>query len=372
MNNSEIAHRRLRNQGLSKTMFKDAVDVVTQLGAVQAQDYSGAKWALGQRLKDSSDSELDQAFADGSILRTHLLRPTWHFVTPTDIRWLLLLTAPRVHTASAFMYRQSGLDKTVFRKSNATLQKALQGGKQLTRKELASALAQSNIPAEGFRLGYLMMYAELEGIICSGARRGKQFTYALLEERVPPTKALNREEALAEITMRYFSTRGPASLQDFTWWSGLKLADAKNGIEMVKSEFVSEEINGRTRWFIDSKLPARKKSPTAYLLPNYDEYFIGFKDRSAIGEVARRAGVEGNDPALLGHIVILDGQVVGGWRRTLNKDSVTVEINLIVKLTKAEEEAVHNAAERFGNFIELPLKLIIQESNHEKRKTRSF
>src|SRR5512145_2993430 len=168
----EIATRRLYNQRLSHTNFKTPQAVVQWLAAVQAQAYAGAKWAHAQRMADSTDSALDQALADGSILRTHLLRPTWHFVTPKDIRWMLKLTAPRVHAVSAYMYRQSGLDKALFKKSNATLEKALQGGKQLTRTELASNLDKAGIPAKGFRLGYLMMYAELEGLICSGARHG--------------------------------------------------------------------------------------------------------------------------------------------------------------------------------------------------------
>lgn len=368
----DIPSYRLHNQRLSTTNFKTPQAVVQWLGAVQAQDYAGAKWALAQRMTDTTDSALDQAFADGSILRTHLLRPTWHLITPQDIRWLLALTAPRVHAVSAYMYRQSGLDKAIFKKSNAALEKALRGGKQLTRTELASKLDQTGIPAEGFRLGYLMMYAELEGLICSGARRGKQFTYALLEERVAPVKTLHRVEALAELISRYFATRGPATLQDFTMWSGLTLTDAKNGIEMVKSQFVNEVVNGQTYWFPDSAPPQQAKSPTAYLLPNYDEYFIGFKDRSAIGEVAKRAGIKGDDPALIAHIIILDGQIVGGWRRTLKKEEVLVEASLITKLNKAEERAVANAAERFGRFLELPVTFIHKETANEQRKTRSL
>jgi len=372
MNNSDIAHRRLLQQGLSKIRFTDAKDVVTQLGAVQAQDYAGAKWALGQRLKDSSDAALDQVFADGSILRTHLLRPTWHFVSPDDIRWMLKLTAPRVHAVNAYMYSQSGLDKATFKKSNTTLEKALRGGKQLTRTELASALDKAGISADGFRLGYLMMYAELEGIICSGSRRGKQFTYALLEERVPQVKAISRDEALAELVKRYFKTRGPATLQDFTWWSGLTMADTKNGIAMVKSQFVNETINGQTYWFSESKPPAKTKSPTAYLLPNYDEYFIGFKDRSAIGDVAKQAGVKGDDPALIAHIIILDGQIVGGWRRTLEKNAVTVELILITDLTNAEKQAIAEAAETFSKFLGLPVSLTYKGHTKDRGKTRTF
>jgi len=368
----DIPFQRLHNQKLSHPTFKIPNEVVQWLGAVQAQDYAGAKWALAQRMQDTTNAALDEAFADGSILRTHLLRPTWHFVTPKDIRWMLKLTAPRVHAVSAYMYRQSGLDKAIFKKSNATLEKALRGGKQLTRNELASNLDKAGIPADGFRLGYLMMYAELEGLICSGARRGKQFTYALLDERVPPIKALSRDESLTELVTRYFSTRGPATLQDFTMWSGLTMTDTRNGIDIVKSKFEHEVINGQTYWFPEATSLKKEKSPTAYLLPNYDEYFIGFKDRSAIGEVAKKAGIKGDDPALIAHIIILNGQIIGGWRRTLKKDEVLVEISLITKLNKAEEQAVAAAAERFGRFLELPVLLIHKEHTHEQRKTRSF
>ena len=353
MNNSDITGRRLHNQGLSKVIFNSANDAVSQLGAVQAQDYVGAKWALGQRLKDSSDSDLDQAFADGSILRTHLLRPTWHFVTPEDIRWLLMLTAPRVHAVNGFMYRKLEVDKSTLKKSYAVLEKSLHGLQYLTRNEIGSAFERADITAEGQRLAYIMMSAELDGVICSGPRKGKQFTYALLEERVPSVKGLKREEALAELVRRYISTRGPAKLQDFTWWSGLTMADARNGVESVRSEFLGEEMNGQTYWFPDSK-PATNKSPTAYLLPNYDEYFIGFKDRSAIGEMIQRKGIKGEDPLLFAHPIILNGQVIGSWKRKLYKDSVTVEASLIVEPTEPEEEAIRAAVARFGKFLQLP------------------
>jgi len=356
----DIVRHRLQHQLLSQTKFTQPSQVVAYLGAVQAQDYAGAKWALGQRLKDATtDAAIDQAFNEGKILRTHLMRPTWHFVTPEDIRWILALTAPRVHAANAYMYRSQELDKAILKKSNATLEKALRGGKQLTRSELASIYEKAGMVANGIRLGYFLMYAELEGLICSGARKGKQFTYALLEERAPQARALTHAEALAELTRRYFATRGPATLQDFTWWSGLTMADAKNGIEMVKSRFVNEVLEGQTYWFANSVSPVREKSPAVHLLPNYDEYFIGFKDRSAIGEVAKRAGMKGDEPSFMAHIVILDGQIIGGWRRTLKKDVVLLELNLITKLTKAEDQALSAALEPYGRFLDLPIELII-------------
>lgn len=353
----EIVPHRLHNQLLSQTKLIQPSQVVECLGAVQSQDYAGAKWAVGQRMKDATDTEIDKAFDEGKLLRTHVMRPTWHFVSPDDIHWLLMLTAPRVHAVNAFMYRQLELDKPILKKSYAVLEKELQGNRHLTRSELASVFKKAGIIAEGLRLGYFMMSAELDGLICSGPRRGKQFAYALLEERVPKVKILNRDEALAELVERYFSTRGPATLQDFTWWSGLTMADAKKGIEMVKAQFVNEVLAGQTYWFADPISLVREKSSTAHLLPNYDEYFIGFKDRSAIGGRVSPLRLEENNTALNAHILIIDGQVVGGWRRTLKKNAVIVELNLLTNLSKGEKQAVAETAARYGKFLGLPAEL---------------
>jgi winged helix DNA-binding protein len=354
----DIVRYRLHNQFLSHPDFTKPEQVVECLGAVQSQDYAGGKWALGIRMNGATDAAIDRAFNEGKILRTHILRPTWHFVSPQDIRWMLTLSAPRVHAVNGFMYRQQELDQVIIQKSYGVLESVLQGNKQLTRTELGSAFEKAGIKhAKGVRLGYFMMSAELDGIICSGARRGKQFTYALLEERAPKVQALERDEALAELTRRYFATRGPATLQDFTWWSGLTMAEARGGIELIKSQFVNEVFEDQTYWFANSVSPVKEKSPTAHLLPNYDEYFIGFKDRSAIGKVANLANVEANNPAFLAHIIIIDGQIVGGWKRALRKDVVLVELNLITKLTKAENQAVMAAIEQYGKFLGLPAKL---------------
>jgi len=356
----DIPRYRLHNQFLSQTDFTEPEQVVAALGAVQAQDYSGAKWALGQRLKNATtDVTMDKAFNEGKILRTHILRPTWHFVAPEDIRWMLMLSAPRVHTVNGFMYRQQGLDQPIIKKSYNVLEKVLQGSNHLTRSELGSAFEKAGIEkTDGIRLGYFLMSAELDGLICSGGRKGKQFTYALLEERAPKVKTLTREEALAELTRRYFATRGPATLHDFTWWSGLTMAEAKVGIESVKPQFVSEMINGKTYWFDPSVEPIKEKSPTAHLLPNYDEYFVGFKDRSTIGEVAKQAGIKSDDPSFLAHVIVLDGQLVGGWRRTLKKDTVQIELMLITELTKTQEGAVERAVNQFGEFLGLPVERV--------------
>ncbi|MCM3872384.1 MAG: winged helix DNA-binding domain-containing protein [Pyrinomonadaceae bacterium] len=353
----DIARQRLHGQRISKTSFRKPHEVVSWLVAVQAQDYAGAKWALGLRMQGATDDDIDQAFADGSILRTHLMRPTWHFVTPADIRWMLKLTAPRVHAANAFIYRQLELDGTTFKRSNATLTKALRNGKQLTRDELRDVLKKAGIAADDrLRLAYIMMYAELTGVVCSGARRGKQFTYALLDERAPHTRTLEREEALAELAGRYFVSRGPATVQDFAKWSGLTVNDARCGLEMVKAQLRHETIDSQGYWLSKSRPPAKQVSPTAQLLPIYDEYISGYKDRSAIGtaEVGARLTALGND---LNYIIVIDGRIVGAWKRTLRRDEVIIQTNLLTRITKAEHRAISEAAQRYGDFVERPVRL---------------
>jgi hypothetical protein len=225
-------------------------DVVRWLVAVQAQDYSGAKWALGLRLQGSTEKNIEQAIADGSILRTHLMRPTWHFVTPADIRWLLALTAPRVHAVNAHMYRQLELDHSVFKRSNAALAKALREGQTLTRDELRGVLRKAGIAVDGnLRMSYLMMRAELDAIVCSGPRRGKQFTYALLDQGAPQPKTLHRDEALVELVRRYFISRGPATVQDFAKWSGLNLlAGMSSTRNLLTSDRIARGDSARAAW----------------------------------------------------------------------------------------------------------------------------
>lgn len=358
MTHVDIAYQRLHHQRLVGTPFQKPEDVVRWQGAVQAQDYAGATWALGLRSHALTEAQIEQAFTAGTLLRTHVLRPTWHFVTPADIRWLLALTAPRVHAANAYMYRKLEIDATVIQRTQAALVRALQDGTHRTREEVRAVLEQADIITTGaLRFGYLLMQAELDGLICSGARRGKQFTYTLLEERVPPTAPLDRDEALAELTWRYFSSHGPATLRDFVVWSGLTIADAKRGIALASSRLEQVVVADQTYWFAGAVEPAATTGPIAHLLPNYDEYFIGFKDRSAILEIVKTSALEAQSAVLAGHIIILDGQVVGGWNRTLTRQGVVVACTLITSLTEAQTDAIVLAGQRYAAFLEHPLIL---------------
>jgi hypothetical protein len=356
---AKIALRRLGNQFLAAPHRSTPGEIVAALGAVQAQDYAGAKWAVALRGARLTDTAVEQAFTDGSIVRTHVMRPTWHFVAPADLRWLLELTAPRVHAISAHRYRELELTDAVFRKSHAVMTKALQGGsRHLTRKELGDVLQRARIDTTmPQRLAYLLMRAELDAVICSGPRRGKQFTYALLDERVSPGATLERDEALRALVLRYFATRGPATPQDFSWWSGLTVSDAKRGIQAAGSSLESITVDGTVYWSGDSGRWKRIAAPMAHLLPNYDEFFIGFRDRSAIGLAVRASGIPGPVNALTQHVILVDAQLVGGWKRTLATRAVTVELTSVVRLTPDQRAAVFAAARRFGDFLELPVEI---------------
>lgn len=356
----DLAHQRLHTQRIAGTRFQKPEDVVKWLGAVQSQDYPAAQWALGLRLDDAKDTDVEQAFTEGAILRTHVMRPTWHFVMPADIRWLLKLTAPRVKAVMSSYDRPLELDDALYTRCNDILTKALEGGKHRTRQELGSILQREGIQTKGQlqRLGHIMMRAELDGLVCSGARRGKQFTYALLEERVPEAKALKQEEALAELALRYFTGHGPATLKDYAWWSGLSTADTKAGLEMVKSQLIHEVVDGQTYWFAPSAPFIKDASPTAYLLPNYDEYGIGYKDRHAILDESRTKELDPERSIYFGHMIIMDGQVVGAWKRTLNKGAVVVAAQTFTPLSEAESQAFAEAAERYGTFWGMPISLL--------------
>ena len=250
MTRASIVNLRLRNQRLVNSSFHKPTEVLKWLGAVQAQDFYGAKWALGLRLRDATDELIEAAFTDGEIIRTHVMRPTWHFVAASDIRWLLELTAPRVNMTARGYYRKFELDDAVFKRINKALERAMRGGRHLTRQEVRTALSKARIPCDDLlRFTFILLRAELDALICSGARRGKQFTYALFDERVPDTKALSKDEALAELARRYFTSRGPATLRDFVWWSGLSSSDARNGLASVQDSLSKERIDSEDYWF---------------------------------------------------------------------------------------------------------------------------
>jgi hypothetical protein len=283
-----------------------------------------------------------------------VLRPTWHFVHPEDIRWLLQLTAPHVHALSRYPYRLSGLDPSDRARTRRLIERALQGGQSRTRKELAAILDRDRLGGTGLRMACIMMNAELEGVVCSGPLRGKQHTYALLEERVPPARALARDEALAELARRFFAGHAPATLQHFAWWSGLSVRDAKSALAMVEHKLWNETVGDRTFW--SDPDPVRVRSRTgAYLIPEYDESLTGYRDLGVPDAGRPRGFAPKGDGSF--RPVILGGQRVGTWKRTLSGSGVTVHANLFTRLNGVQTRALQAAVRRFGAFLQLPVTL---------------
>ncbi len=357
----EVARSRLTSQQLANTKLKSAGDLVKWLGAVQAQEYAQTKWGLGLRLKNLSDHDIEQDFTEGKILRTHLLRPTWHFVSAEDIRWLLMLTAPRVHAINAYMYRQLELDNDIFKRCHKILEKTLQDGKQLTRETLNENFKRKKIEAKGHRLSYIMMHAELAGLICSGARQGNQFSYALLDERVPASKAKSYDEALAELTKRYFTSRGPATIKDFSTWSGLSLAECKRGIEITKTSFEKELIEHCEYYFTKTPLVVKKQIQDIHLLPIYDEFIMGYKDRSAL--LVFKNMLKSVSKFHYNCMVIYDGQIIGTWRRLIAANSIEVEFEFFNRLDKRQGKALINAIHRLEDFINMKVNDVSKKAS---------
>jgi hypothetical protein len=355
---SDVASRRLQTQRLTGERFTSAVEAVGWLGAVQSQDYAGAKWALGQRTAGATDADLDRLFNEGSILRTHVMRPTWHFVLPADIRWLQELTGPRVRALMAAYGRQWEVDAALLERSSAALVTALGDSRHLTRPELKTALERSGVRLNGMQLGHVLMHAELDALVCSGPRRGKQFTYALVDERVPNTTRLSRDEALAELTRRYFTGHGPAQPQDFAWWSGLTLADVRRGLALVGPALIEETIGGKPHWSAPGPPAHSKTDPILHLLPNYDEFLVAYRDRSAAVEHAQELGLAPvAEGSILAHVVVLKGQVWGGWKRRNEARRVVVQLGRLDVLDDAGQAALDRAAGDLARFLGLPVAL---------------
>jgi hypothetical protein len=352
-----IGRQRLDNQLIATSRLASPGKVVKWLGAVQSQDYIGALWAVGLRAKDTTEMDIEQALARRTIVRTWPMRGTLHFVAAEDARWMLKLLTPRVIAGTASRYKQLELNEATFSRSEEALVRALQGGKQLAREEMYRVLESARISTAGQRGIHILGRLAQEGLLCFGARAGKQQTFVLLDEWVPGSVRLERDGAMAELTQRYFTSHGPATLQDFAWWSGLSSADAREGVELAKSQLVQETWAGRTYWLSSSTPSAKDTARRAFLLPAFDEYLVSYKDRSAVLDpiYARQANAGGG---ILNPTIVIDGQVVGTWKRTLRKDSVVVTPHWFSSPTKSQQRALETAARRYAAFLGLAAMLV--------------
>jgi hypothetical protein len=358
----EIARRRIRNSRLTGDGFGSADEAVRWHLAMQAQEYGPAKWSIGQRSKGVDDADVDAAITDGTIVRTHVLRPTWHFVARDDIRWLLAVSGPRVQQGNAGRHRQLGLDARTLTRAEKVTTSALEGGNRLTREELATEFDRRRLDRGGQRFPYLLMHCELVGLIGSGGRKGKQHTYALLDERVPPDRRpLDRDAALVELVRRYLGSHGPATVKDMSWWSGLTMTDIRHAIDLLGDEVARDDVDGLS--FVSASSERSTRPPAAggaHLLQTYDELVVGYTESrfhgEAVGDLAREAW---NDRTYPTGVFLLRGRVFGHWRRTLDAKRIRVAIHTYADATAADERSLGAATRRFGRFVGLPVEVEI-------------
>jgi hypothetical protein len=353
---SDIACHRLMNQRLFQGKFEQPERVVAWFGAMQAQDFTSAKWAIGLRCESATEATIDRAIANREILRTWLLRGTLHIVAADDIHWMLELLAPRLIAGSATRYRQLELDEGTFTRSFDLLAKTMQTGRPFSRTELLQILSGAGISTSGQRGYHILRRAGLEGLICFGPQQEKQDTFVLLDEWAPGGNTVEREHALAELARRYISSHGPATLRDFVWWSGLPVTEARVGIENLRGDFQQEMLEGEAYWFPDSQPALHAEPSTASLLPAFDEFYLGYTTRAAVlNPQYDRQVVSSN--GIFRPMLLIDGQILGIWQRELKKGTVRLKLNLFAPLSGVQEQALFEAANLYGAFLGLPVRV---------------
>jgi hypothetical protein len=342
------AEYRMRQQALTQHPYAAPADVVRFMGAVQAQEYPASLWSLGLRLPGWTAAEAEAELNAHAYIRTWLLRGTLHYVAPEDIGWMLALLGPAVISGQARRHRELALDQPTLERSAELLHGALADGNILTRPQLFAALEQHGISTAGQRGVYMLSYASLRGLIAQVAPRGRDTAFfALPETGLYPGRRV--DDPLSALARRYFFSHGPASLDDYVWWSGLKKSDAEAGFEAARRELVSDRNGGRPLWRAPEIPPAEADAPNAHLLPAYDEYLIGYKDRSASVEPVHLPRVQMANG--LGATVILAGRVIGTWRRNVRQSGITIEAAPFAPWSEADTELVAHAAERYGAFF---------------------
>lgn len=318
----ELIELRLVNQGLTSAEFDSCANVVSHFGAMQSQDYAMAKWAVGMRMRKASDSDIEMSVNSGEVIRTHILRPTWHFVSAKDVRWMMELSAPYVKKATQYVDKQVGFTNEIFKKVWKTIEVELERDENLTKEDLTVRLAKKKIKFDSLMATQILIRAELEMRVCSGVRKGNKVAYSLFDRRVPHSEKISRKDALVKLASLYFKSRSPATVKDFMWWSGLNLSDAKYGISGLGGNLKNASVDGVNYLYFENS-PYQKKKVSA-LLPSYDEYMVGYSEGRNI------AFPPDIDKSFFGNgifkpIVLFNNTIAGTWKKTTKKPYVEIQ-----------------------------------------------
>ncbi len=358
--NTDIAHRRLFNQAIDGERFVRPEEVVRWMGAMQAQDYQQALWAIGLRTQSATVVDIEQAIVDRKILRTWPMRGTLHFVPAEDAQWMVKLSSTRMLAGARQRQAQLALDVITIERSQQLFYDALNGGKRIARPDLMQILEDAGISTKGQRGYHLLWYMAQTGLICLGPLERKQQTFVLLDEWVPQARELSREEALATLAGRYLASHGPATMRDFVGWAGLTVADAKAGLGAIQAKLRVEKLDGQEYLSSTDAPEHRSMSPesSVHLLPGFDEYLLGYKDRSAVLAAEHTAKIVPGGNGIFLATVVVDGLVVGTWKRTLKKNALDITLHNFSPSPDILEAAVIEAASAYSAFHSLPLASI--------------
>lgn len=356
---TKLAEKRMSSQRITGERFNRPEEVVRWMGAVQAQDYGQAVWAVGARTHFAVLTDVEQALVDRRIVRTWPMRGTIHFVLPEDAKWMVKLSAARMLAADRRRQEQLGLNEPILERCNQLFYDALKGGGQLSRPEMMRLLQNAGISTDHQRAYHILWYAAQTGLICIGPMQAKQQTFLLLDELVPNGETFSREEALAKLALRYYTGHGPATIYDFAWWAGLPVGEARSATQSVRQELASETIEGNEYWMAASP-SERMISPaneSFHLLPGFDEYLLGYRDREAVlrKEYAPKIVPGGN--GVFKPMIVYSGQVVGSWKRILKKNTIEMVLAPFTGLAASTGE-IQAVAQRYSRFFGMALSAL--------------
>jgi hypothetical protein len=356
---------RLLNQRIDGEKFERPEEVVRWMGALQAQDYQQSLWAIGLRTQSATVADIEQAIVNRKIVRTWPMRGTLHFVPGEDAKWMLSLSASRMLANDRRRLEQLELDETIMERCKERIYDALKGNQRLSRPNMMQLLEDSGIGTQGQRGYHILWYLSQSGLICLGPMQDKQQTFVLLDEWVSHSQAFSREESLAELARRYFTSRGPATIHDFAWWAGLTVADAKQGLEAAKPELVKDQIDGKEYWMTgDARERRVYDTSRVYLLPGFDEHLLGYKDRSAVLAAEHASKIVPGNNGIFFPTMVIAGQVIGTWKRRRKKNALEILLHPFIRLGTSEER-VMEAAKWYGDFLGLPLSSAEIITSHE-------
>ncbi|WP_419032023.1 winged helix DNA-binding domain-containing protein [Dysgonomonas gadei] len=350
MNIADITTMRLANQQLVKTRYKTPREIVSWMGAMQAQDFNMAKWGIGVRLPGITDKQVEKAIDGGELIRTHILRPTWHFVSRDDIHWMLQLSSPRVKLAVRSSDRELELSDDLLKKTSAIIRKALEKESNQTRQELGAILKKADIECDSRRLSHIMFHAELDGLVCNGTVKDKKQTYALLEQRVPKTSNYNMDETLYRLAYKYFQSHGPATIQDFIWWSGLTATEARSAAALIKPDFIFETAGEQTYIYHQSSSGYKQRDDIVHFLPAFDELLVSYKDRKEILSLVHHKKVITSN-GIFKPAISYNGEIIGLWKKILDKQNISSESEFFSQPDKALERLIKKASGDFDAYL---------------------